>query len=208
MTVAEGSPPLARGTAAATWAARITIRITPACAGNSMAVATHRGRGRGSPPLARGTATSDGNVFIDCGITPACAGNRLCYFFRGHVAEDHPRLRGEQDSAAAIMRTALGSPPLARGTGGSYLLLFGSQGITPACAGNSYPSLKCGYAHWDHPRLRGEQLSRGLSEPQGRGSPPLARGTGRTARLTRGRAGITPACAGNSLLIPARTDTA
>ena len=179
MTVAEGSPPLARGTAAATWAARITIRITPACAGNSMAVATHRGRGRGSPPLARGTATSDGNVFIDCGITPACAGNRTAPQRLCARRWDHPRLRGEQWFRMYPHGHHQGSPPLARGTAAKTFILQHSFRITPACAGNrsstgvSHPVVR------DHPRLRGEQYTALPPATRILGSPPLARGTGR-----------------------------
>ena len=92
-----------------------------------------------------------------------------------------------------------GSPPLARGTGGTEHSEIRGAGITPACAGN-----RCTYCHKrlrveDHPRLRGEQLQRARRLYKTLGSPPLARGTAR-AELSRGHdRGITPACAGNSL---------
>ena len=92
---AGGSPPLARGTAAARLRKSRPQRITPACAGNSKAPAKRRNVGgdhprlrgeqeyagrekpvaEGSPPLARGTATFSGGVYEAQRITPACAGN-------------------------------------------------------------------------------------------------------------------------------------
>ena len=95
--VAEGSPPLARGTE---YYAKIESgeeRITPACAGNRTTTRPQSGIGKdhprlrgeqiaggladltreGSPPLARGTVRilEDNGTYV--GITPACAGNRL-----------------------------------------------------------------------------------------------------------------------------------
>ena len=51
----------------------------------------------------------------------------------------------------------------------------------------------------DHPRLRGEQFILTIRLAFTSGSPPLARGTGSVAALRSARAGITPACAGNSV---------
>ena len=153
----------------------------------------------GSPPLARGTVLRDTKFPGMEGITPACAGNRFCYFFCGHVAEDHPRLRGEQDSAAAIMRTALGSPPLARGTDFFRGHITIDTGITPACAGNRLPHKVNTIQHEDHPRLRGEQFLATNWTCKKSGSPPLARGTVSDGHgISRGRR-ITPACAGNRM---------
>ena len=51
----------------------------------------------------------------------------------------------------------------------------------------------------DHPRLRGEQLNDEQSSGYTEGSPPLARGTVKLCFNVLIIAGITPACAGNSL---------
>ncbi len=50
----------------------------------------------------------------------------------------------------------------------------------------------------DHPRLRGEQIAKMVEENKEQGSPPLARGTVKTAIALKAQGGITPACAGNS----------
>ncbi len=107
-------------------------------------------------------------------------------------------MRGEQPRSSAVVSATSGSPPLARGTDKCIAYKKVSLGITPACAGNSYPSLKCGYAHWDHPRLRGEQVKECPYPARRTGSPPLARGTGQCCGVGHAAAGITPACAGNS----------
>ena len=70
--------------------------------------------------------------------------------------------------------------------------------ITPACAGNSKKSSVDAMFNGDHPRLRGEQITRHHHFRTGEGSPPLARGTDGLATIVGARHRITPACAGNS----------
>ena len=97
----------------------------------------------------------------------------------------------------------LGSPPLARGTATTISTIIFGRRITPACAGNSkrgYSITGCG---GDHPRLRGEQYYMRFLATCQVGSPPLARGTGYTAKGSQEKWGITPACAGNSYFFSA-----
>ena len=194
------------------------IGITPACAGNSFTndyfislIWDHpRLRGEqlsfvyrfytliGSPPLARGTV-SDGNTYrLVARITPACAGNSMRAWRMQANGWDHPRLRGEQSLVPAFPIHYQGSPPLARGTDGLATIVGARHRITPACAGNSRGLSKIWYAKKDHPRLRGEQRRWSLLSRRVPGSPPLARGTVFLPAWVRARAGITPACAGNS----------
>ena len=92
-----GSPPLARGIQKTHGRQKKERRITPACAGNTIAVSfsppTPRDHPRlrgeyfdspfcspqclGSPPLARGILKFYCHCFALRGITPACAGNTL-----------------------------------------------------------------------------------------------------------------------------------
>ena len=108
-------------------------------------------------------------------------------------------MRGEQVAVYSTFVTPQGSPPLARGTGRIARYAVPALGITPACAGNrAYCTLRRSCAG-DHPRLRGEQAFN-LSYLLGpMGSPPLARGTDYHIHSGRICAGITPACAGNSM---------
>ncbi len=94
----------------------------------------------------------------------------------------------------------------------------GRGGITPACAGNTevwWPVTTTATDHprvrgehsvdrhgdirmGDHPRVRGEHSVTGHGWSTPAGSPPRARGTPEQLAATVDRAGITPACAGNT----------
>ena len=152
----QGSPPLARGTELL-FSTYLSIHgITPACAGNryghsgvifvlwdhprlrgEQLYLKHKSALRaGSPPLARGTAEALIPFSEALRITPACAGNRIFSIALRPAAQDHPRLRGEQERDIAELRSPLGSPPLARGTVSHFFFPPHFIGITPACAGN------------------------------------------------------------------------
>ncbi len=110
-----GSPPHARGTRLDGAKQRRTVRITPACAGNtpqqirsSKVLRDHpRMRGehsakeiekhfpQGSPPHARGTQLQVIKLYLQHGITPACAGNTRSIGISAIGLWDHPRMRGE-----------------------------------------------------------------------------------------------------------------
>ena len=153
----------------------------------------------GSPPLARGKAPGKELLMSCTRITPACAGKRFAKDADTSPEEDHPRLRGEKDSTSVLSVVYRGSPPLARGKESLSVVNNFRNGITPACAGKS------GYVdtiippHRDHPRLRGEKPPLFRFFILSIGSPPLARGKGRTKYFIRAACGITPACAGKSL---------
>ena len=152
-----GSPPLARGTVARGRGKNKKRGITPACAGNSKALALcaritgdhPRLRGEqytalplatrilGSPPLARGTDKLMLDYNVKYRITPACAGNSALCFIFPPARRDHPRLRGEQYAVDYYTKTVPGSPPLARGTVFCISGVLVHRRITPACAGNS-----------------------------------------------------------------------
>ena len=72
------------------------------------------------------------------------------------------------------------------------------QGITPACAGNSYLAYGKEYGVKDHPRVCGEQAGVSEKRLESVGSPPRVRGTVRQSFEDIYGVRITPACAGNS----------
>ena len=157
VSMVQGSPPRVRGTVSTSCTASFLLRITPACAGNSIPKIRLYRRfqdhprvcgeqrvkrplsrlERGSPPRVRGT-----DKIPDCspnslGITPACAGNRSLVPPLHGISTDHPRVCGEQSATSTNTTIRIR--------------------ITPACAGNSvhqdYFSGQC----QDHPRVCGEQ---------------------------------------------------
>ena len=131
---------------------------------------------KGSPPLARGVQFIRLYKPRKHGITPACAGSTSCPQGSSSQNQDHPRLRGEYQCSYNTAMVEGGSPPLARGV---LLLFLGvgiCTGITPACAGSTHSPLRTVLMRQDHPRLRGEYLSRNTYSRQSMGSPPLARG--------------------------------
>ena len=107
-------------------------------------------------------------------------------------------MRGEYLCYLRVSTLILGSPPLARGILKTLTVDINGNGITPACAGNTIPDLSRPSKNGDHPRLRGEYIfsERGIATSTG--SPPLARGIQRKSVFNYERAGITPACAGNT----------
>ena len=111
----SGSPPLARGVQPLEISAKAKVRITPACAGSTLAILLlrylswdhprlrgeyrqshiHTAAYPGSPPLARGVPSSDDCDLVQEGITPACAGSTTLLQSHPYCFADHPRLRGE-----------------------------------------------------------------------------------------------------------------
>ena len=131
---------------------------------------------------------------------------------------DYPRLRGEYLFGSIHTADERGSPPLARGILSTADDTWTREGITPACAGNTYhgerkalqPRITPAYAgntrcsmtapprSRDHPRLRGEYCDNGFKKHFLLGSPPLTRGIlNQKVRIVQS-SGITPAYAGNT----------
>ena len=105
---------------------------------------------------------------------------------------------GEQEAPAPSPYLRIGSPPRVRGTVSFEMAAAHVGGITPACAGNRLRTNFIRLPKRDHPRVCGEQQPEGAVPARGQGSPPRVRGTVDDLRLGGGKAGITPACAGNS----------
>ena len=158
----------------------------------------------GSPPLARGIQGFAFRNAFETRITPACAGNTTaCYSLR-MLWKDHPRLRGEYSKNIILIKTEVGSPPLARGIQHNKRPIYGDTGITPACAGNTNALIASRISFEDHPRLRGEYCTSLQAGRFIKGSPPLARGILTGILVVSATVGITPACAGNTYIISCR----
>ena len=92
----------------------------------------------------------------------------------------------------------LGSSPHARGTLDLRHAIVKTQGIIPACAGNTADRLLYANTDGDHPRMRGEHTALQTYGGRLQGSSPHARGTPVAPRCTHPNTGIIPACAGNT----------
>ena len=93
------------------------------------------------------------------------------------------------------------SPPRARGRDTLQSALRQVNGITPACAGKSTSDDRGCHKEGNHPRVRGEEFVQRLQDSSRQESPPRARGrVPIDIRTSRGY-GITPACAGKSMII-------
>ena len=107
-------------------------------------------------------------------------------------------MRGEYRGLTLESKGKKGSPPHARGIPTKEEPEKVATGITPACAGNTKGNQQLKSQERDHPRMRGEYC-----DPTGIickcwGSPPHARGIPCAFVQFDFKAGITPACAGNT----------
>ena len=146
----------------------------------------------------RGTVNAEPVVSEPTGIIPACAGNSGRDKIWHEGDRDHPRVCGEQLPALSYFSLRKGSSPRVRGTENSISFIQMNFGIIPACAGNRPLQQTLQQRQRDHPRVCGEQSSRGHGRTKTWGSSPRVRGTGSWNHLTLGFCGIIPACAGKS----------
>ena len=85
-----------------------------------------------------------------------------------------------------------------RGTRRPLLPRESGDGIIPAYAGNTLPSIACRNRTWDHPRVCGEHHIVLDDEVAGKGSSPRMRGTHVKHDEIQNDVGIIPAYAGNT----------
>ena len=211
-----GSPPLTRGKDLFVNLFCYFLRITPAYAGKSLAMAADSWRRRdhprlrgekrrgfitrtythGSPPLTRGKEVERLLLFLLLGITPAYAGKRRNRAINRRIARDHPRLRGEKKTGTPAADRRRGSPPLTRGKAKANANRRNAHRITPAYAGKSGAVARFNLDNEDHPRLRGEKYWVAMEWARHKGSPPLTRGKARRSESAQRWKRITPAYAG------------
>ena len=75
--------------------------------------------------------------------------------------KDHPRIRGEHNPGSRRVQSIPGSSPHTRGAPRQSFRGVERPGIIPAYAGSTPPSCPWSCFGSDHPRIRGEHLSRG-----------------------------------------------
>ena len=152
----------------------------------------------GSSPHARETPIGTTGGLLTFGIIPACAGSTCRGTSRPHLAQDHPRMRGEHYASSRIRATQAGSSPHARGARYHADHPHPHHGIIPACAGSTRRLGGRDGAPGDHPRMRGEHALTLGRKQAGAGSSPHARGAPHGLSRSRCSLGIIPACAGST----------
>ena len=213
-----GSSPRVRGTHGWRRMACATSGIIPACAGNTvtksrqMCCSKDHPRvcgehvlgeivyrlAQGSSPRVRGTRPWRDCLSTRAGIIPACAGNTDDADLMLFHDWDHPRVCGEHQLRVLSSSYKAGSSPRVRGTLDSEFFACLSDGIIPACAGNTQTGTKPDTDYRDHPRVCGEHGSEGGAETHPAGSSPRVRGTRSPRFRFSPLSGIIPACAGNT----------
>ena len=213
-----GSSPRVRGTPYRIGDTTANRGIIPACAGNTLACrqksidsrdhprvcgehAYWRSAGigpKGSSPRVRGTPRPCVAAERVPGIIPACAGNTTVWMDTAAGFRDHPRVCGEHHRIRPSPSTATGSSPRVRGTLNRHDRKHHTEGIIPACAGNTRCRTRASTACRDHPRVCGEHPMSASVSVRNSGSSPRVRGTLDDPFHVRAAVGIIPACAGNT----------
>ena len=220
----QGSSPRARGAHFRPKSVIPPFGIIPACAGSTAPVGQptmgHRDHPRvrgehrstteivpphgGSSPRARGALGRVGDGLVQAGIIPACAGSTPIGAVHREARGDHPRVRGEHEWFPREDGSPTGSSPRARGARPTPCCGVGRTGIIPACAGSTRTRCPRARTTRDHPRVRGEHLSKAAAKNGIEGSSPRARGARAAAHALIQDAGIIPACAGSTLMVNRR----
>ena len=161
MRCSRGSSPHARGAPVFTWFYNTVIGLIPACAGSTRPVwggaserpahprmrGEHRcfcrgaGDGRGSSPHARGALCSPPRCRRAVGLIPACAGSTGTAAIACPPCPAHPRMRGEHSILGGGVEVQGGSSPHARGAPAPRTPTCRGDGLIPACAGSTLPTL-------------------------------------------------------------------
>ena len=114
--------------------------------------------GRGSSPRVRGKL----NVYtlnptVE-GLIPACAGKTRPAVRESRTRRAHPRVCGENVSAALMCLSSVGSSPRVRGKQGTGREKLHQRGLIPACAGKTSRASSTASNRWAHPRVCGENV--------------------------------------------------
>ena len=154
----------------------------------------------GSPPRVREKHIIHLSKIHVIGITPACAGKTWSLLSYSSAIRDHPRVCGKNSLPPQWVSVRLGSPPRVREKQDGQGFFCIHDRITPACAGKTLAHLSVRLSDWDHPRVCGKNASSILQCLRRLGSPPRVREKLCSRRFGGGCWGITPACAGKTVI--------
>ena len=167
-----------------------------------------RSDSRGPSPHARGRRRWRRLAIVFGGTIPACAGETTPRDRPLPGYRDHPRMRGGDEATIVNLRGQGGPSPHARGRRPHRPHRRRAHGTIPACAGETPSAPKRRTAIWDHPRMRGGDITGSTYPVVASGPSPHARGRLFVKSiLTRGQ-GTIPACAGEThLSLPPQSES-
>ena len=132
------------------------------------------------------------------GLIPACAGKTGAPSLSRPSATAHPRVCGENPTAAAVAPRPIGSSPRVRGKHPDWEWGVSEHRLIPACAGKTSRCRRPQISRWAHPRVCGENDQPARDGYAREGSSPRVRGKPTGAGLNLSHAGLIPACAGKT----------
>ena len=156
----------------------------------------------GSPPHVRERPGAFRRGRRIAGITPACAGKTSNTNYLKYGYQDHPRMCGKDLACKYSTSDRAGSPPHVRERHICSRKKITAAGITPACAGKTADNTRTPFFFKDHPRMCGKDFKRLILLSIIRGSPPHVRERRSHGYNSSGSIGITPACAGKTVMDP------
>ena len=213
----SGSAPHVRGTFFKICKYHISLRFSPACAGNIKTISAkllaaavqprmcgehpylslHGRQLLGSAPHVRGTFFLSLCCTCLLRFSPACAGNiRKC--LTGTLRQAvQPRMCGEHNAYRPVRLFDPGSAPHVRGTYGCGGRFVTSERFSPACAGNMIARNLPAPCRTVQPRMCGEHEQNAAVLNAVDGSAPHVRGTSLCVLTLPSIIRFSPACAGN-----------
>ena len=216
--LSRGSSPRVRGKPGCARALIERDGLIPACAGKTR-IRAHRSQQRrahprvcgenspltlsvlqteGSSPRVRGKQNVGIWESSGAGLIPACAGKTVPIQSPSLSPPAHPRVCGENMVISWRLLSLRGSSPRVRGKPLRCGSGTGSRRLIPACAGKTRYELACTHENGAHPRVCGENFSRGATVTAPPGSSPRVRGKRTLGTNGNHEGGLIPACAGKT----------
>ena len=152
----------------------------------------------GSSPLTRGKLHQSEAGLGGVRLIPAHAGKTTRRRPAWQKQAAHPRSRGENNDLLLSLHQDPGSSPLTRGKRSGSLLGRTTYRLIPAHAGKTSSTTGSRTVTAAHPRSRGENAARAITQMQAAGSSPLTRGKPGVSRSRLMRVRLIPAHAGKT----------
>ena len=212
----RGLSPRVRGNLCLTGSPTAYVGPIPACAGEPAAGCPGLHLGRAYPRVCGGTGTAGLPVAAILGLSPrvrgnlntpgiaatmmrpipACAGEPTALSSRGRSRRAYPRVCGGTCGREATLVAAEGLSPRVRGNHSIAIVVSGSSGPIPACAGEPPTPSPSSRRPWAYPRVCGGTPNTSNPKPNGRGLSPRVRGNPLELHEYPADFGPIPACAG------------